>query len=140
MIVQNGYIFYNTEEIMDKNLEVNDYVKSLTGEEKEWMQFFVDYMRKNHSDLEEVISFKMPTYKLGRGKLRNYIAFSPAKKHFSMHSMDFEYISKMKEKMIKPGKGKGCVNVSYSNIDEQRILIEGIEEIIKRKIVAIYGK
>lgn len=124
----------------DKHLEVNTYIDGLVGEQKEWMQFFVDYMRKNHSELEEVISFKMPTYKLGSGKLRNYIAFSPAKNHFSMHSMDFEYISILKEKLKKPGKGKGCVNVSYSNIDEKDILIQGIEEIIKRKILATYGQ
>lgn len=123
-----------------KHLEVNTYIDGLVGEQKEWMQFFVDYMRKNHSELEEVISFKMPTYKLGSGKLRNYIAFSPAKNHFSMHSMDFEYISILKEKLKKPGKGKGCVNVSYSNIDEKDILIQGIEEIIKRKILATYGQ
>ncbi len=124
----------------DKHLEVNTYIDGLVGEQKEWMQFFVDYMRKNHSELEEVISFKMPTYKLGSGKLRNYIAFSPAKNHFSMHSMDFEYISILKDKLKKPGKGKGCVNVSYSNIDEKDILIQGIEEIIKRKILATYGQ
>lgn len=124
----------------DKHLEVNTYIDGLVGEQKEWMQFFVDYMRKNHSELEEVISFKMPTYKLGSGKLRNYIAFSPTKNHFSMHSMDFEYISILKEKLKKPGKGKGCVNVSYSNIDEKDILIQGIEEIIKRKILATYGQ
>lgn len=124
----------------DKHLEVNTYIDGLVGEQKEWMQFFVDYMRKNHSELEEVISFKMPTYKLGSGKLRNYIAFSPAKNHFSMHSMDFEYISILKDKLKKPGKGKGCVNVSYSNIDERDILIQGIEEIIKRKILATYGQ
>lgn len=123
-----------------KHLEVNTYIDGLVGEQKEWMQFFVDYMRKNHSELEEVISFKMPTYKLGSGKLRNYISFSPAKNHFSMHSMDFEYISILKEKLKKPGKGKGCVNVSYSNIDEKDILIQGIEEIIKRKILATYGQ
>ena len=124
----------------DKHLEVNTYIDGLVGEQKEWMQFFVDYMRKNHSELEEVISFKMPTYKLGSGKLRNYIAFSHTKNHFSMHSMDFEYISILKEKLKKPGKGKGCVNVSYSNIDEKDILIQGIEEIIKRKILATYGQ
>lgn len=53
------------------------------------MNYFISYMREKHSGLEEVISFKMPTYKLGSGKLRNYIAFSPAKNHFSMHTMDF---------------------------------------------------
>lgn len=124
----------------NKNLEVNEYIAQLEGEQKNWISFFVEYMRKHHSELEEVISFKMPTYKLGSGKLRNYVSFSPAKNHLSMHSMDFEYISILKDKLIKAGKGKGCVNVNYSNINERDVLIQGIEEIIKRNILATYGK
>lgn len=125
---------------MDKNTEVDDYIKHLTGSEKEWMQFFVDYMRKNHADLPEVISFKMPTYKLGSGKQRNYIAFSCAKNHFSMHAMDFEWIAAMKTNLKNPGAGKGCVHVRYHNLIERSVLMDGIEQIIQRKIGAAYGK
>ncbi|MGG7178328.1 hypothetical protein ACQPU1_12075 [Clostridium paraputrificum] len=124
----------------EKYTEVDEYLKTLIGTEKDWVEFFVNYMRKNHSDLEEVISFKMPTYKLGSGKLRNYIAFSPAKNHFSMHSMDFEYISLLKEELKKPGKGKGCVNVPYGNEAERSILIDGIDKIISRNVLKTYGK
>ena len=114
--------------------EVDRYIGTLTGQEKEWVQFFVAYMRTQHGDLEEVMSFKMPTYKLGSGKLRNYIAFSPAKNHFSMHSMDFEYIALLKEKLSKPGKGKGCVTVRYTSLNERRVLLDGIEEIVGRRV------
>lgn len=38
----------------------------------------------------------------------------------------------LKDKLKNPGKGKGCVNVLYSNIDERNVLINAIEEIIKR--------
>lgn len=51
-----------------------DYLDSLKGNEKELMMFFIDYMRLNHSELEEIFSFQMPTYKLGEGKIKNYIA------------------------------------------------------------------
>ncbi|MBS5934228.1 MAG: DUF1801 domain-containing protein [Clostridiales bacterium] len=117
---------------MGNENEVNTYLQKLTGNEKEWMEFFVDYMRKEHPDLDEVISYQIPTYKLGTGKQRNYIAFSPAKNHFSMHSMDFEYIALLREKLTKPGKGKGCVTIPYTNIEERDIVISGIEEIVKR--------
>lgn len=46
--------------------------------------------------------------------------------------MDFEYIALLKERLTKPGKGKGCVNIPYSNIEERDIIIVAIEEIIKR--------
>lgn len=119
--------------------EVDAYIASLNEQEKEWMTFFADYMRKHHPDLEEVISFQMPTYKLGSGKMRNYIAFSPAKNHFSMHSMDFGYITDLKERLQRPGKGKGCVNIPYTNMEEREIILEAIEEIIKRKVLTTYG-
>lgn len=120
--------------------EVDILIDNLCEIEKDWMIYFVEYMRKNHSELEEVISFKMPTYKLGSGKERNYVSFSTAKNHFSMHSMDFEYIGLLKEKLSAGGKGKGCVNVKYANTDERKFLIEGIEDIINRKVLKIYGK
>lgn len=123
----------------EKN-EVDKYVSMLAETEQEWMCFFIEYMREKHSDLEEVISFKMPTYKLGSKKERNYIAFSPAKNHFSMHTMDFEYIEILKERLSAPGKGKGCVNVKYKNLEERIILLEAIEDIINRKKTAVYGK
>ncbi len=75
----------------------------------------------------------MPTYKLTEGKHKNYIAFSAKSKHFSMHSLDFEYIAALKEKLSKPGNGKGCVNVSYDNSLDKEILVKAIEEIIERQ-------
>ncbi|MEG0540721.1 MAG: DUF1801 domain-containing protein [Angelakisella sp.] len=120
--------------------EVDNYIQTLANTEQEWMSFFVRYMREKHANLEEVISFKMPTYKLGSGKQRNYIAFSPAKNHFSMHSMDFEYIEILKKQLSSPGKGKGCVQVKYQNPEERIILLEAIEEIINRKRLAVYGE
>lgn len=112
---------------------VASYLDSLQGTEKEIMLFFINYMRTNHSNIEEVFSFQMPTYKLGEGKFKNYIAFSTNNKHFSMHSLDFEYVSILKERLSKPGKGKGCVNIPYNNDREREVLVDAIEKIIERQ-------
>lgn len=124
----------------NKNNVVNEFIEGLEGVQREITEYFVNYMRENHSDLEEVISFQMPTYKLGSGKERNYVSISTAKNHYSLHTMDFEYIILLKEKLSKAGKGKGCVNVAYDNLEERDILFNAIEEIIKRKKLVIYGK
>ena len=123
----------------EKTNDVDVYLATLSGQEKDWVEFFVEYMRAHHADLEEVMSFQMPTFKLGSGKLRNYIAFSPAKHHFSMHSMDFDYIALLKEKLTKPGKGKGCVNVRYEDLSERTALLDGIEQIVARRVLGTYG-
>lgn len=125
---------------MTKYEAVNEYINNLEGQQKEWVLYFVNYMRKYHPELEEVISFKMPTFKLGSGKLRNYIAFAPAKYHFSMHTMDFEYVEILKGKLSKAGDGKGCVKVKYTNPSERKILTQAIDEIVKRKVLSTYGK
>ncbi len=114
------------------NKDVDLLIEGLSGEGKKYTRLFVDYMRKNHPKLEEVVSFQMPTYKLGSGKDRNYIAMSTAAKHYSLHTMDFDYINILREKLTKSGKGKGCVNVLYESTEEFEILKLAIEEIIKR--------
>lgn len=118
---------------MENNLNVVDeHINQFEGEANEWLKYFVGYMRENYPNLEEVISFQMPTYKLGSGKKRNYIAFGTGKNHFSLHTVDFEYITELKTKLKSPGKGKGCVNVKFKERQEISILLEGIKEIIDR--------
>lgn len=115
-----------------ENIEVNNYIKSLDGDGKEWTTIFVNYMREKYPELEEVISFKIPTYKLKESSRRNYIAFGVAKNHFSLHTTDFEYITILKTKLKNGGKGKGCVNVKFTDIDEQKIIFNAIDEIYNR--------
>lgn len=46
--------------------------------------------------------------------------------------MDFEYIAEIKEKLSKPGKGKGCVNIPFNNPNERDILFKAIDDIVER--------
>lgn len=117
----------------NKYKEVDEYLAQLAGNEREWSAVFIKYMREKYPELEEVISFKIPTYKLGSGKARNYIAFGFGKSHFSLHSMDFEYIAEIKCELSKPGKGKGCVNVPFSKIEEREVLFKAIDCIVERR-------
>ncbi len=121
---------------MEKLQTVDDYIDSLTGDAKDRIQEFVNFMRKNYSQLEEVLSFQMPTYKLGSGSMRNYIAFSAAKNHFSLHTTDFDYVTELKTKLKNGGKGKGCVNVKFTDKDEFDILLKAISEIYSRNYEA----
>ncbi len=114
------------------NNKVDVFISELPPLAKEWIEYFVNYMRKHYASLDEVISFQMPTYKLGSGAARNYIAFGYGKNHFSLHTMDFDYIVILKEKLSRPGKGKGCVNVAFDKIEERTIIIQAIQEIVER--------
>ncbi len=106
---------------------VNEYVDSFSGEPKEWLSTFVNFMRENFPALPEGISYQMPTYKFG-GK---YIAFSAAKDHFSYHTLDFEMVEELKQLLPRAKFGRGCAKVSYADKDCIPILFE-----MSRKIVA----
>lgn len=111
---------------------IDEFIEKFQGHDKEWILEFVQYMREKYPELQEVISFQMPTFKLGSGKNRNYISFGMNKNHFSLHTMDFDYISQLKLKLKSPGNGKGCVNVKFNNPFEKPILFKGIDDIVKR--------
>lgn len=115
--------------------EVNHHIESLEEDAKEWVSVFVQHMRENYPELPEFLSFQMPTYKLGNGTIRKYIAFGFGKNHFSLHCVDFEYIVALKTRLKHGGKGKGCVNVKFSDVDEKDILFEAIGDIYNRSKV-----
>ncbi|MHC1748545.1 MAG: hypothetical protein AB9856_09215 [Cellulosilyticaceae bacterium] len=46
--------------------------------------------------------------------------------------MGFDYIIELRSRLKNPGKGKGCVNVKFTDNDEMTILFEAIKEIVAR--------
>lgn len=116
-----------------KNAYVDNYINNLDGEHKKWIKTFINYMRKNHSNLEELMYYSMPAYKLENyKKTKNFICFSSAKNHISMHTLDFEYIVELKKKLTNAGKGKGCVNIHFDDESVKEIIFNAIEKIISR--------
>jgi uncharacterized protein YdhG (YjbR/CyaY superfamily) len=76
---------------------INDYINSFDGVKKEWLTPFITFMRERFPNVQETISYQMPTYKFN-GK---YIAFSVAKDHFFFHILDFEMIEELKVSLIR---------------------------------------
>lgn len=108
---------------------VNNYTNQFEGDKKEWIMTFVTFMRENFPDVNEVISFQMPTYKFNG----IYIAFSvKAKEHFSFHSLDFEMIGELKKRLPKAKFGKGCAKINYNNKEAIPILFDMCRKIVDR--------
>ena len=107
---------------------VDDYVNSFEGEKKEWLKTFVTFMRENFPEIQETISYQMPTYKFNR----KYIAFSVAKDHFTYHSLDFEMINALKNLLPKAKFGKGCAKISYNDKAAIPILFDMSRKIVER--------
>ena len=61
------------------------------------------------------ICFAMPMWWAGSKMYDGYVAVSAAKKHYSIHFHDGNYISKMKEELPNCTFGKRCINIKYGD-------------------------
>jgi uncharacterized protein YdhG (YjbR/CyaY superfamily) len=107
---------------------VNDYVNSHEGLHKEWLGTFVEFMCTTFPDLQETISYQMPTYKFDG----QYIAFSVAQDHFTFHTLDFDMIEELKTLLPKAKFGKGSAKVRYDDKEAIPTLFEMAKKIVAR--------
>ena len=107
---------------------VDEYINQFEGEKKEWLTTMVSFMRQNFPDIPETISYQMPMFKFNG----TYIGFSVAKDHFSYHSLDFDMIEELKNRLPKAKFGKGCAKVPYSNLEAVPVLFEMSKKIVER--------
>ncbi|MBC6316949.1 iron chaperone [Listeria grandensis] len=113
---------------------VDQYIACLeTEEQHKWTMTFVAFMRENYPDFEEKISCQMPTFKFGQ----QYIAFSNAKTHFSVHTLDFELVLEMKNRLPRAKFGKGCVKVKFEDDDAIPELFKFCREIVVRNQIGM---
>lgn len=107
---------------------VNDYVNSHEGLQREWLATFVDFMRTTFPDLQETISYQVPTFKFDG----QYIAFSVAQDHFTFHTLDFDMIEELKTVLPKAKFGKGSAKVKYDDKEAIPILFAMAKRIVER--------
>ncbi|MBC1896296.1 hypothetical protein HCA68_01310 [Listeria booriae] len=111
---------------------VEQYMADLEmDEQRQWTAKFVTFMRENYPDFEEKISYQIPTFKFGK----QYIAFSNAKTHFSVHTLDFGLVSEMKNRLPNAKFGKGCVKVKFKDEDAIPVLFDFCREVVVRNQV-----
>lgn len=96
---------------------INDYVESLDEGGKRCANSFITFMRNEFPKITPKICFAMPMWWLGVKMYDGYVAISVAKKHYSIHFHDENYLSRLKENLPKCKFGKRCINIKYG--DEQ---------------------
>lgn len=107
---------------------VDEYVNSYADEKREWLTTMVTFMRENFPELEEKISYQIPTFKYKGG----YIAFSVAKEHFTFHTVDFEMIEELKQRLPRAKFGRGSAKIKYADTDTIPVLFEMSRKIVDR--------
>lgn len=114
-------------------VSVDEYIDSLEEDAKIDIVGFVNYMNIEFPRVVPKISFSMPMWWIGSKMYDGYVAVSAAKKHYSVHFYDENYISRLKELLPGCSFGKRCINIKYG--DESAITI--VKQIVKQYLNSI---
>ena len=100
---------------------IDDYINSLDESGKRSVHEFIAFMKSEFPKITPEISFAMPMWWVGEKMYDGYVAISAAKKHYSIHFHNENYLLNMKKVLPNCGFGKRCINIKYG--DEQAISV-----------------
>ncbi len=109
------------------NHAIAAYICRFEGKPNAWLRSLVSFMRKEFPQIPEALSYGIPMYRFDR----TYIAFSVAKEHLVMHTLDFEQIEQMRHAFQCATFGKGCVRIDYQDEEGFHQLFSCIRRIVE---------
>lgn len=110
-------------------IQVEEFISSLQGIQKEWMENVRDFLKDEFPHLSLVSFYSMPTIKL---KGRHFVSFMANNKFFSMHTIDFEMIDKLSAMMKYPDHSKATTRIKYDQQGDFEAMKQIVKEIILR--------
>lgn len=109
------------------HLSPQDYVDSVPSPGKDWLVEFLGYMDAQYPDLQPVMFRQRPMFKVGE----SYLLFTVAKEHFTLHTLNFDLIEGVKDKLPRAAFGKGSVKVRFADVDAKPVLKALCDEVIR---------
>ncbi|MDT8718456.1 DUF1801 domain-containing protein [Clostridium sp. 19966] len=108
-------------------VSVNEYINSLDENVKKDVSDFENFMKAEFPSIVPKISYSMPMWWAGDKMYDGYVAISAAKKHYSVHFYDENYISRLKE-VLPNSFGKRCINIKYGDESTISIVKENVRQ------------
>lgn len=102
---------------------IEEYVNQFDGTKREWIEEYTAYMKEKHPEIEGVIWFRMPTYKMDC----YYIAFACTKHYFAVHTNDSECFDLLKIGLDNSVFGKRSAKIRYSDDQAKHVVYNTIE-------------
>lgn len=115
-------------------VSIDEYISTLDEKGKNHVSDFVNFMKEAFPNLSPKISFSMPMWWIGSKMYEGYVAVSAAKKHYSIHFHDENYIVKLKQELPNCTFGKRCINVKYDDEAVINIVKQNVSEYLNSKI------
>ena len=105
---------------------VNDYLSSLDSIGKAQVSSFINFMEENFPQYKVKISFSMPMWWMGEKMNQGYIGISAAKKHFSIHFSNEDYVAELIKTLPRCNSGKRCINIPYHDEESYNKVCEAV--------------
>jgi len=109
--------------------DVDTFVAEQKSEAERWLTVLVSHMRKVHPDLPESLYYGMPAWRHGK---YDFIAISCHAQHFTLHTLDFDYLEVLKKQYPKSRFGKGSLLVKYADAAMEQPLFLILDELAAR--------
>lgn len=100
---------------------IEEFIENLDKDQKGYIEEFIAFMKTEYPNIIPKISFSMPMWWVGPKMYDGYVGVSPAKKHYSIHFHNEDYISHLKNVLPGCSFGRKCINIKYG--DEQAITV-----------------
>ena len=97
---------------------VDEYLRSLKGEGRQWVDEYVRFMRGRFPEASEGISYQVPTFLLGNA----YVAFSASENHFTFHTRSGEWLAHLKALIPNARFAKYTVKIPFSCVEAKPLL------------------
>jgi uncharacterized protein YdhG (YjbR/CyaY superfamily) len=107
---------------------IKEYTDNLTEQGKAAINDFIDFMKEEYPAFLPKISYGMPMWWIGTKIYNGYVAVSAAKKHYSTHFLDEEYLTKLSAILPNCTFGKRCVNIKYGDNESDALVKQGVRE------------
>jgi uncharacterized protein YdhG (YjbR/CyaY superfamily) len=115
---------------------IDEYIDSLEGDKKECVCDFVAFMKTEFPTITPKISFAMPMWWIGVKMYDGYVAISTAKKHYSIHFLEEDYILNMKKVLPNCGFGKRCINIKFGDEQSISVVKQNVKDYFNSKLQA----
>lgn len=94
---------------------VADYLAGMEPQGRARADRLMAFMAQNFPQLSAKISFSMPMWLVGSKMKDGYVAFSVAKKHFTVHFSDEAFVALLQAQVPSCKRGKRCINIPYGD-------------------------
>lgn len=109
---------------------IEAYLENLDDNGKKYVNDFIEFMNTEFFKLNARISFSMPMWLVGTKMNEGYVAISAAKKHYSIHFSNEEFVSELGEQLVSCKTGKRCINIKYGDDEANQIVKNAVKEFL----------